>query len=362
MEENKTIEINTIPARTWSWLKMNGARLRMSAHELPPLTVHIQNERGARFIDAKTDAQLPLPSPETGIGVHANPLFENPSVQELFITAERGEKIEKPIILTYTGSGKNGGAGRQIIHAKEDADITVIFIIEPDADAEGIFAVRTTVYAEKNASVRLIKAVLSGKSAHILDDTGIRVGEGARVTATHILLGGQETYIGLAASLEGDKGSFRSDTAYACTAQQRLDMNFIARHSGKKTESRMTAAGALYGSAHKTYRGTIDFQKGSAGSLGDEQEETLLLSPDAVNKSIPMILCGEEDISGEHGATIGRLSDELLFYMQARGFSKTAAENAIAQSKIRALTATVPDESVRAKITDYLGGGAHDAY
>ncbi len=356
MEENKTIEINAIPSRTWSWLKMNGAALQLPERPLPPLLPKIENEGGA----IQSGGEPLLPPLETGAGRNAEFLFENPSIPAAHILAQKGQKIEKPVILTYEGSG-NGGACRQIIHAKEDAAITVLLVIEPDNDAEGLFAARTLVYAEKNAAVHLVKITLSGKAAAILDDTGINCGQNAAVAVTHILLGGRESYIGLAAALQGDTASFRSETAYVCTERQTLDMNFIARHFGKKTESCMTARGALYGNAHKIYRGAIDFQKGSAGSVGDEQEETLLLSPNAVNKSIPMILCGEEDISGEHGATIGRLSDEMLFYMQSRGFSKTAAENAIAQSKIHALLATVPDKTVRAKITDYLGGSVYDA-
>ena len=78
--------------------------------------------------------------------------------------------------------------------------------------------------------------------------------------------------------------------------------------------------------AKKTYRGTIDFKNGCQGASGNEQEETLLLTPTVVNKSIPVILCDEEDVAGEHGATIGKLSNDILFYMNAHGISKEAAE------------------------------------
>lgn len=57
--------------------------------------------------------------------------------------------------------------------------------------------------------------------------------------------------------------------------------------------------------------------KGCTGSQGNEIETTLLLSPKAVVKAAPIILCGEEDIAAEHGSTIGKLSNDMLFYMNS---------------------------------------------
>ena len=100
--------------------------------------------------------------------------------------------------------------------------------------------------------------------------------------------------------------------------------------------------------------GTIDLQKGCAGAKGNEMEETLLLSPKAVNKSLPIILCDEEDVEGEHGATLGRISSEILFYMQSRGISKEAAEAIMARAKVQAVADTIPSDSIKEKIYDYL--------
>ena len=116
----------------------------------------------------------------------------------------------------------------------------------------------------------------------------------------------------------------------------------------------MTAQGTLQDKAVKTYRGSIDFIKGSEGSTGNEYEEVLLLSPYVVNKSIPLILCGEEDIAGEHGSTIGKLGDDTLFYMQSRGIAKREAEMLMARAKIARVASDIPDEATVEKINAYL--------
>ena len=86
----------------------------------------------------------------------------------------------------------------------------------------------------------------------------------------------------------------------------------------------------------------------------DEMEEVLLLSPKAVNKSIPVILCDEEDVEGEHGSSIGRLSKEMLFYMESRGISEAEAEKIMSRAKIQAAASLLPDEDIKEKINAFL--------
>ncbi|MDE6736696.1 MAG: SufD family Fe-S cluster assembly protein, partial [Treponemataceae bacterium] len=213
---------------------------------------------------------------------------------------------------------------------------------------------QTRIWAQARADVHLITVNLLGARCTHLDDTAVFCEEGARMTLTQIELGGAKTYAGVGVTLAGDRSSFRSDTAYHCHAAQLLDMNYVVRHQGAKTDTQMTVKGVVGDEAAKVYRGTIDFQRGCAGATGDEQEETLLLSPAAVNKSIPIILCGEEDVSGTHGASIGRLGADELFYMQSRGISEQAAKQMMSRAKIAGVARRIPDPSVVAEIDAFL--------
>jgi hypothetical protein len=116
----------------------------------------------------------------------------------------------------------------------------------------------------------------------------------------------------------------------------------------------MLVKGTLDGSSLKTYRGTIDFKNGCADATGDEQEETLLMSRTAVNKSIPMILCDEENVSGTHGATLGRLGADELFYMQSRGISEEEAKRMMTKAKVLSVASLVPNDDVRGKIEAFM--------
>ena len=131
-------------------------------------------------------------------------------------------------------------------------------------------------------------------------------------------------------------------------------MNQTVVHTGTKTECNMKTDGTVKDNTTKTYRGTIDMRKGCSGSKGNEMETTLLLSPEAVVKAAPIILCGEEDISAEHGSTIGKLSPEMLFYMNTRGIDQQTAERLLTRAKISACASDIPDESVQEEINAWL--------
>ena len=69
----------------------------------------------------------------------------------------------------------------------------------------------------------------------------------------------------------------------------------------------------------------------------------LLLGDGVVNQTIPLILCGEEDVEGNHGATIGRLDEKMLFYLASRGIPEEAARSLLARARIEAVVDLLPE-------------------
>ena len=79
-----------------------------------------------------------------------------------------------------------------------------------------------------------------------------------------------------------------------------------------------------------------------------------MLGENVVNKTVPLILCAEENVVGNHGATIGELDAETLFYFESRGISRAEAENILARSALERLARTVGDAAVEERIMTML--------
>lgn len=353
----ESLKINKLVSPSWSWLKINEAELDFD-FSLENVLPETRNEQDFVFCEDGDELKKEFPELLSGTGKFSDSIFEDSGSEKksfpLGISVPENAKIEKPLVLNYDFCEKNHALTRQIIVAGENSKATVIIVSSSEKNAAGFQALRTEVFAKPNSKIRIVKVQFLGGEFVQVDDTATYAAENSEIELTHVELGASKVYVGAGCNLKEYKGAFKSDLGYYLKGEQFLDMNFIVNHFGKKTSCKMKVSGSLNDSSKKTYRGTIDFKTGSAGSDGDEQEETLLLSPDVVNNSMPIILCTEEDIAGEHGATIGRLSDEILFYMEARGISRENAEKIIARAKVQAVSSTINDEETFKKINDEM--------
>lgn len=343
----KTIDINPIPYLTWTWLKINKDNvsydfaLTENNGSDSPLPAGISVSSGK-------SVNTELPEPEVAIGKEASELITSTASGKIY-TFEKIKEEAKPLIIRIKAD--TNSASYNIIHAKAGADCKIILVYEGRASLSGTV---TKIYAEEDSNVHISKVQLFKKSVNQIDDTQVICGDRAKVSLTQIILGGAHTNASFHATLAGYQSAFYSDTAYICQKNQYLDMNQVVVHTGKKTVCDMKTHGTARDEATKTYRGTIDMRKGCAGSVGNEIETTLLLSPKAVVKAAPIILCGEEDISAEHGSTIGKLSNEMLFYMNSRGIDQKTAENLLTRAKITAAASAIEDESIQESINQWL--------
>ena len=232
------------------------------------------------------------------------------------------------------------------IHAPEGQAVTVFETLR----GEQHLLVRTVLNVEKNAKVRLVQIQNTAEDAVLRLETSGQCAENAQVELVQILLGRGDVYGDSRFELNGMGSGFTAGIGYLGQKQQTVDLNLVVNHWGEKTTCDISAAGALKDNAQKIFRGTIDFKNGSAGSVGNEQETVLMLGDGAVNKTVPVILCAEENVVGNHGATIGELDEDTLFYFESRGISAEEAENIMARAAIERLARSLNDETAQEAI------------
>lgn len=364
--------VNRLPAPTWNRLRMNESALEafapqdkcepkvalqggvcLNKKQLPRIPG--KNCCGCVQADACPVHGIDFAAMPTGMGEEMVRLGEG---QRIHLVADAGKSIAA-VTLRYDDGKKCYNTLE--IEAKPNSDLTVYMTYISTASAKGTAVVQTKIAAAKNAKVKLVQVQLLGHEFLHLNDVGCNLAEDAHFEVLQLQLGSAKIYNGVRAELLGDGSCFDAAIAYYGRQAQRLDMNFIANHYGKNTTCNMTADGVLQEGAFKIYRGTIDFKNGSAGAIGDEKETVLLLSDDVVNQSIPLILCSEEDVQGNHGASIGKLDEELLFYLMSRGFSESDAVAMMAKAKIESICRRIDDEETVQLVERYLEGVIADA-
>ena len=82
----------------------------------------------------------------------------------------------------------------------------------------------------------------------------------------------------------------------------------------------------------------------------------LLMDDNVVNQTIPVILCDEDDVEGNHGATIGRLDEESVFYMQSRGMDLESAYELMAEARMESVIHSISDKNIQSYIEETIRG------
>lgn len=112
-----------------------------------------------------------------------------------------------------------------------------------------------------------------------------------------------------------------------------LDFNDVSVHTGRDTLCEMAHRRCADRQRRKILRGTVDFQRGAKRGVGHESEDVLLFSPNARNRTAPLILCGEEEVEGQHAASVGRLDENKLYYLRSRGLSEAQARRLMVDAR-----------------------------
>ncbi len=333
---------NTLPVPTWRWLKLNDSVISCpDPGSWAQLAPRLDNPvSGITVTAVKPDK---FPEITTGIGKNAKEFAEAHAGTVRNIIIEENTQAAAPVILTYKLGDSNFFVDDNYIYAKKNSKTTIVFAYDSDYNAGGFHASSTKIYAEENAEIEVIQLQTLGKNYYNFDDVGSDSAANATVQVKQLELGGIKNWLGICSNLTKDKSQAHIKSSYIAQQNQFVDINYVVDIYGKNTESTVICNGILMHNAHKVMRGSLDFKRGSKGSVGNESEDVLLLDPGIINRSIPLILCGEEDIEGNHAASIGEMDENELYYLRTRGLSDKDIRHMQIESRVQLICNELPE-------------------
>lgn len=340
--DNVLINRANVPAaQTWNRLRANS------------LSVSVPNHADAGKV------YLPLPRLferiECGMGQEVTDYVESQAFKSDFYNVPARTKREEPIVVAVSAA-QNQCANTGII-VREGAEATVVIAafagdVDGDAptgsdandDALPTSAALTRIVVEAGAKLHLIEMLGVNEGQQHLESVGLEIHQNAAVDVKQYALGGSTIGLGLTANLVGARARLDLNNRYHATHEETLDINHLVRMRGTSTRAQLTESGVLNEAAKKTLRATIDLVRGAKDAQGNEIETVMILGDDVVNKTMPVILCDEDDVAGNHGATIGSVSPEQLDYLAARGLSRQAAEQLFIRALFEDAIINAPEE------------------
>ena len=155
-------------------------------------------------------------------------------------------------------------------------------------------------------------------------------------------------------SIANDNSKSYLNNIYLGLNNNIIDMNYNYINKGIKSTNIIESQGVLNNKSSKKFRGTIDFVKGCSNSLGSENENCILLDDNSISSSVPILLCGEENVIGNHSISSGKIDENKLFYLMSRGLDLNESKKLIILSNFNKIINKINNVDLQNEILETI--------
>lgn len=236
------------------------------------------------------------------------------------------------------------------ITANENTKSTIIIKYTSNQENESYHNGIIKAKAKKNSELNIVLVNLMNTKSNNFLAIENDFEENAKINYTIVDFGGKHSITNYYSNLQGDNCDNQLNTIYLGKENQVFDLNYIGELRGKKSNIDIEVQGALKDTSKKHFKGTIDFKKGCKKATGNENEACMLLSDTAKSIALPMLLCSEEEVEGNHSSSAGKIGEKELFYIMSRGFELKEAMKLMVRARFNQILEKIENEELREEI------------
>lgn len=276
----------------------------------------------------------------------------------LVIRVRRGQAVTTPLHIVHVTAptGDPTAAYPRILVVAEPG--SELRLVETYAGAEEgpkhLTSAVTEVSVGGGAVVDHLRVVQGSPVGYHLADLSVRQEGSSSYTSRSVALGGALTRLDLSAVMEGEGASCTLDGVYHVGGTEHVDHHTFVDHAEPRCSSRETYRGLLDGRGHAVFDGTMRVAKHAQQSAAHQENRNLLLSDDATIHTKPHLQIDADDVSCSHGATIGSLDPDALFYLRSRGLRREHAEAVLTYAFVKEVVDRIPHAASRERIARAL--------
>jgi Fe-S cluster assembly protein SufD len=206
----------------------------------------------------------------------------------------------------------------------------------------------------EGASMKFVELQSWGRHAWNFSHERARVERGGNLDWIFGAIGSRLTKNFSELDLAGEGAQGRMSGFYFTDGSQHLDHDTQQNHLAAHTTSDLLFKGALKGKSRSVWQGMIYVAPGAQKTDGYQANRNLVLSDGARADSIPGLEILADDVRCTHGATVGKLEQEPLFYLKSRGIPQAEAEKLVVEGFFDPIFQRIPFEGVRERFQQYI--------
>lgn len=271
-----------------------------------------------------------------------------------FLDVAPNTKVQEPIhLIFYTdvNAKQTMHHPRHSIQLGDGAEMTVIEHYVGSDDVVYFNNIVTQINVGHHAQLHWYQWQQEGNLGYRIANTVIQQGISSHVKTFQILTGGQLSRDDFNINLQGQGSSVNLLGLYHSKAHQYIDAHTRVDHRVSQTKSEQNYKSLVDGQSHVVFNGKMIVHPEAIKTEAKQSNKNLLLSSQAEIDTKPELEIYADDVKCTHGATVGQLDSDALFYLQSRGIEKAIAERVLMTSFVNSIIEAIPLSSISQRIS-----------
>jgi len=274
-----------------------------------------------------------------------------------FVHIGRGTVAEDPIVLLHLSTAPDGpvaSAPRHLVVAEEGSVASVLEVYAGFGEEVYLTNAVTEVIVREGASLDHYKVQEESPKAFHVGNMAVQQ-EARSVFSSHsVTLGAALTRNDASLRLDGEHAEGTLNGLSVVSDGRHVDNHTLIDHAVPNCNSHETYHGVLSGKSRNVFRGRILVRQDAQKTDAKQSNRNLLLTPDAVVDTIPQLEIFADDVKCTHGATVGALNEDAVFYFRARGIPEAAARGLLTYAFANTVLSGVRVEGLRSHLQHEL--------
>lgn len=279
-----------------------------------------------------------------------------------FIHLPRGTTVEAPIHLLFVTTAAAEGTvshPRNLILAEAESQVTLVESYVGLEEEVYFSNAVTEIVASKGSVLDHYKVQRESREAFHVATLKVHQQYGSSFSSHYLGFGGALVRNEVRAALDDEGCECTLNGLYLGADQQHLDNHTVIDHAKPRCASHELYKGILDGKAHGVFNGKIFVHQDAQKTDAKQTNKTLLLSDDAVINTKPQLEIYADDVKCTHGATVGQLDADAIFYLRSRGVGHQEARSLLTFAFANDIISRVKVEAIRTRLEESLLAAQH---
>ncbi|HKV34136.1 MAG TPA: Fe-S cluster assembly protein SufD [Pyrinomonadaceae bacterium] len=272
----------------------------------------------------------------------------------LFLLIPKNVKIETPLQITFLTDGDSASFPRLLVVAEEHSSATLIESFVSTGEQQYFTNAVTEIVVKDGARLEHYRVQQeSGKAFHT-SLTSAELGRGSSYDTTSINLGGRLARHDISVGMDNEGAECWVDGLYLAGADQHTDTHSVIDHQQPHCISHQLYKGILDGNARAVFNGKVFVREGAQKTDAMQTNKNLLLSPQARVDTKPQLEIYADDVKCAHGAAVGQIDQEELFYLQARGINPELGRSLLTYGFAEEVIEKIKIDSIKSQLDEFV--------